>query len=1255
MIQKAFIAGLLWVTAILPGFAQEGEVSNIEFVENKGQWDSRVDFKGEMMVGAFFLQKKGFTVLLHNADDLVRMTEAHHGFLNPVPGGGSPGSGGGAPGTGVTKGQKAAASTTPGAAIIGDATSPGTTATNAIGDVLIHSHAYTVSFIGANPDVTVIPDKPLPGYNNYFIGHDPSKWAGHCRVFQGVTYKNIYPNIDVRYYSDKGLLKYDIIVHPGGNADQIAMRYEGADKLSTKKGQLVVGTSVGEVKELAPYSYLFNEKGRTEINASYSIRNGNTVRFKIADHDPASTLIIDPSLVFCTFTGSKVSNWGFTATPGPGGSFFAGGIVFGGAFPYNTGALQPNYGGGQFDVGIIKFSSNGASKVYATYIGGSDSETPHSMISDTYGNLVVLGRTYSTDFPFKTTAGPGGAADMFVAKLDASGSVLIGCMRIGGTGNDCVNMEDQLRSHDERADSLIRNYGDDSRSEVVLDGADNILVAANTQSSSPDGSFPIQGAVFQPVYGGGRQDGVVLKIDPACNHLIWSSFLGGSASDAAFVLKADPLNGDIYVAGATTSSNFPGNKTGVVQSAYSGGACDGFVTIISSDGSTQRKSSYFGTNAADAIYGIQIDKKGFPYIMGTTNGTWPVANAAYFTQGAKQFVSKLQPDLSAYVYSTTFGLAPRTGPGGNFPNISPVAFLVDRCENVYVSGWGGWILPGQTDPYGLSGTLGMPITPDAIKKQTDNRDFYFIVLKKNASALLYGTFYGQDDNSKTISEHVDGGTSRYDQNGIIYQAICANCNGGTAKPFPTTPGVWSPYNGAGRNGCNEAAVKISFNFAGVAAGLKASVNGRDNDTAGCVPMDAIFQDTIRNAKSYIWNFGDGGPDTATIDYAVSHTYNLPGRYTVMLVAIDSNTCNGRDTAYRTVIARTDRAVMDFGFEKVGDCQSLNYQFTNLSTAPNSKPFGSNSFVWNFSDHTGDIPAGPVTSTLDYSFKAAGTYIVKLILIDTAYCNYPDTVTKTIRVSPLTKAQFVTPPTGCAPYNLVIDNTSLGGMQFLWDFGDGSTSTDPVPAHIYTNPGSYTIKLTVTDTTTCNKTDVTQQTILVSGRPKAGFSFAPSPPVANTPIVFTNQSSPDEVKFVWQFGDGDSTLQNSLDTTQHLYNITDSFLVCLTAINQYGCSDTVCKPVATLIHPLLDVPNAFTPGRFGQNSIVKVMGFGITHLVWRIYNRWGQMVFQSNDPDIGWDGTYQGNLQPLGVYAYTLEAEFSNGTHIHKKGDITLIR
>ena len=1114
----------------------------------------------------------------------------------------------------------------------------------------MRAHAYRVSFIGANEGVTIVPDKALPGYNNYFIGNDPSKWAGNCKVYQGVTYHDLYPGIDIRYYTNAGQLKYDLIVHPGADVNRIRMRYDGVDRLSTRKEELIAGTSVGAVTQLAPFSYVFDpQRGRTDVRCHYIIRDGNTVSFKVQDHDPGSTLIIDPTIVFCSFTGSKASNWGFTATPGPGGTFFAGGIVFGSGYPVNTGVLQPVFGGGGFDVGIIKLSSNGATKVFATYLGGSDNETPHSMICDPQGNLIVLGRTYSTDFPFKTTAGSGGGADMFVAKISAAGNVMIGCMRIGGSGDDCVNMSDQVRNHDERAVGLIRNYGDDSRSEVIVDGDNNILVAASTQSPG----FPIVGAVFQPTFGGGMQDAVVLKIDPTCNHLIWSSFFGGSGEDAAFVLRENPLTGDIYVGGATSSTDLPGDKTKVISGAFNGGVCDGFVTQISADGSAQKKTTYLGTSDAEAIYGIQFDKKGFPYVMGTTNGVWPVLNAAYFNSGARQFVSKMQPDLSSYVYSMTFGTA-SSAPHG-LPNISPVAFLIDRCENIYVSGWGGWILGGETDPYGLAGTAGMPTTPDAAKLVSDNRDFYFIVLQKNSSSLLYGTFFGQNDNDKSISEHVDGGTSRYDQNGIIYQGICANCNGGASSPFPTTIGVWSRVNGAGANGCNEAAVKIAFNFAGVAAGLRVGVNGRSGDTSGCVPLDADLQDTIRNAKSYIWNFGDGSPDTATVGYEVHHTYNLPGVYTIMMIAIDSNSCNISDTTYRHVIARIDKAPVDFSYEKDPNlpCTSLTYDFTNLSTAPPGKPFGPASFIWDFGDNSPQVPDGP--GPLTHSYQSAGTYIVNLILVDTSYCNYPDTATKTLRVSPVAKAQFVTPATGCAPYTAIFNNTSLGGLQFYWNFGDGTPpDSDSNPVHVYPNPGTYTVSLLEVDTTTCNKRDSTQETITVSSKPQAAFTWTPETPVPNTPLIFTNGSQ-GGASYDWQFGDGDSTVLTTTDTVQHLYIQTGSYQVCLLTTNTAGCTDTTCQAVAALINPLLDVPNAFTPGRFGQNAIIKVQGFGIIHMDFRIYNRWGRLVFESDNPNVGWDGYYQGQIQPMDVYAYTLEAEFSNGVHVNKKGDITLIR
>src|SRR5674476_540636 len=120
----------------------------------------------------------------------------------------------------------------------------------------------------------------------------------------------MYPNIDVRYYTDAGTLKYDLIVHPGGNINDIALKYEGVDKLEIKNKELVIGTSVGEVKELFPYTYQVEKIGRTTLDCKYVVK-GNVVKFKVKDHSPDATIIIDPTLIFCSFSGSTSDNWGY--------------------------------------------------------------------------------------------------------------------------------------------------------------------------------------------------------------------------------------------------------------------------------------------------------------------------------------------------------------------------------------------------------------------------------------------------------------------------------------------------------------------------------------------------------------------------------------------------------------------------------------------------------------------------------------------------------------------------------------------------------------------------------------------------------------------------------------------------------------------------------------------------------------------------------------------------------------------------------
>ena len=1121
-------------------------------------------------------------------------------------------------------------------------------------DLLMHSHFYQVEFVNSSEQVEISGDKPLDTYNNYFIGNDPAKWQSNCRVYQAVVYRNIYPNIDLRYYTENNQLKYDLVVHPGGNPDNIILKYKGADKLLVKNGQVTVRTSVGDVKEEIPRTYQFSKDGNKDLECQYRAGPDNTIRFHVGNYSHNATLIIDPTLIFSSFTGSRSDNWGYTATYDESGSFYSGSITLnsipndaGNGFLVSPGAYQAKFKGGDntdgsyhYDITILKFSSNGVNRLYATYLGGAGNEQPHSLVADQAGNLVIAGRTSSPDFPNVNSSGKKdtlkGGYDIILVKLNANGTALIGSRLIGGSANDGVNIAPKYSNNivPMGQSSLRLNYGDDGRSEVIMDKSGNVYLASCTASNN----FPVTVNAFQP-NAGGKQDGVFIKANPDLSNILASSYLGGNGDDAAFALALNPNTNEIYVVGGTASNDLKGTSNGSVISATNKGGIDGFLSIISNDGGTLVRTSYFGTPGTEVLYGVQFDSKGYPYIMGTTTGLWPVINATFSQAKGKQFIAKLRPDISNYIYSTTFGK------GSAYPDISPTAFLVDRCENVYVAGWGGGIeVEGNgAAVYNNSKTTGLTVTNNAIKKTTDGDDFYFFVMKKDAVSQLYGSFFGQTGG---LGDHVDGGTSRFDKQGVIYEAICANCYGlGT---FPTTPNVWSPRNGTGVNGCNLAAVKISFNFAGVAADPRSVINGR-YDSSGCVPLDVLFKDTVHNAKLYIWNFGDGTPDSATTLFQVMHTYSNIGTFTVRLIAIDSSTCNIADTAYLRIRVRTDRAVLDFDIAKQPPCASLSYLFTNISTPPAGKPFQPGSFTWDFGDGT----RSPGTSPILHSYASSGTYQVQLILVDTNYCNYPDTVTHTLRVSPVVKAQFEVSD-GCAPYNAIFNNTSLAGTSFTWDFGDGSTSSDMNPVHNYADTGTYIISLLAIDPNTCNLRDSTTRAIHVYPKPTADFTTLPLPAQYNTPTIFNNGST-GATHYVWHFGDGDSTEKSSMDTVIHQYQQTATYNACLVAINQFGCSDTTCHPVESLINPLLDVPNAFTPGRFGQNSIIMVKGFGIEFMDWKIYNRWGQLVFESNNPFIGWDGTYQGTLQPIGVYAYTLEATFFDGTKTSRNGDITLIR
>ena len=926
----------------------------------------------------------------------------------------------------------------------------------AMKDAVYRSHVYRMHFQGADPSAQITPvDHSMQKtYYNFFHGNDHSRWKGGVHGYGEMKYTGLYPGIDLRVYSSGGNFKYDLEISAGADPGIIRLEYDGADSLYLFQDELHISTTLAHIVEHKPVAWQIIKEKKVSVSCNY-ILDDNILSFHFPEgYDPLYPIIIDPStLIFGSYSGSTSDNWGYSATYDSEGNLYGAGIVFGTGYPTVTGSFQTTYAGGEggsfaCDVSISKFTADGTDLVYSTYLGGSKNELPHSLAVDSSGQLIVYGTTGSDDFPmgedaYDNSFGGGDNAtvtyvvqfsegtDIYLTKFTADGTDIIGSTYLGGNENDGMNLGD-----------IAFNYGDHARGEVVTNAAGDVYVASCTYSSN----FPVSPGAAIPALQGG-QDGIVAHFNADLSSLVWSTYLGGSIDDGAYSIRLAP-DGTFIVGGSTNSNDFPVTAGGL-NNSFQGGSMDGFLVRLNATGTSILEGTYIGTDSYDQTFIVEVDEENNVYCTGQTSGSYPVTAGVYSNPGSSQYISKLEPDLSALVFSTVFGSGSAT------VNISPTAMLVDQCESVYVAGWGGTVNSGWNPATGS--VSGMPVTADAFSTTTTGSDFYFIVFKKDLTDLLYATFYG----SPVANDHVDGGTSRFDKKGVIYEAVCAGCGG--LDDFPTTPDAWSTTNNS--TNCNLGVIKYEFIYLGPSSGFS-----------------------------------------------------------------------------------------------------------------------------------------------------------------------------------------VSPDEGCAPLNASFTNSSLAATSYFWDFGDGTTSEESDPDHVYTEPGTYTIMLIALDPESCIPEDTVYQTVEVYGYPEALFDMTVDPfsPIAYN---FTDQSV-DAATWFWTFGDGSSsTTQN----TFHIYEEPGVYTVCLFIENANGCPDTICQELTIDAVSQLVVPNAFSPNGDGYNDIFLPFNFSLIGFELKIWNRWGELVFESNDPNIGWDGTYKGIDQEMDTYVYTVGGLGEDGQDYFFKGNITLVR
>ena len=772
----------------------------------------------------------------------------------------------------------------------------------------IEAHAYLIDFINSSPHISTELLEESRYYENYFLG-DKSKWTTNIKTYKTLYQKNIYDGIDIKYYVDKDRLKYEMIVSPNSSTNDIKLKYKGADKIRLERENLHITTSVNKIKEHRPYAYQIINGNKVEVRCKYMLKN-EILSFVFPEgYNLNYKLIIDPILEFSTYSGSTTDNFGYTATYDNFGFLYSGSTSFGTGYPTTIGAYQINYANssGGTDIAITKYDTSGTQRIYSTYLGGSLDELPHSMIVNSANELFIYGTTASADFPTTLSAfqpnfnggsgfSPSGigvsfpnGSDIFVSRLSANGGGLLASTFIGGTGNDGLNTSAALKY----------NYADEVRGEIDIDRQNNVYIATCTKSID----FPVINS-FQS-NSNGDQEGCIIKMDNQLTSIIWSTYLGGIKDDAIYSLALDK-NDDIYVTGGTNSVNFPTTSNGYQTSYQDSLKADGFITKISSNGSQIIASSYFGTKEYDQSYFVEIGSTDIVYLFGQTKitGNQLVNNATYSVADGGQFIAIFDNDLTSILRSTVVG----TGKGT--PDISPTAFLVDVCDKIYIAGWG-------SNLGGSLSTLSLPVSLNAYQDITDGNDFYLMVLDDKLDSMIYATYFGGSQST----EHVDGGTSRFDKKGIIYQSVCAGCGGNSDFPIEPNPGAVSVTNNS--SNCNNGVFKFNFDFSMIIADFNTIWVGCDT-----IVSFENLTNSSSGSVSYVWDFGDG---SISNDTNPIHSFSQNGLYNIMLIATDNTTCNIVDTIVKQIY------ILSNSLDTIEDIVKCPYEQIQIGLLPVNDP------------------------------------------------------------------------------------------------------------------------------------------------------------------------------------------------------------------------------------------------------------------------------------------------------------------------------
>ncbi len=437
----------------------------------------------------------------------------------------------------------------------------------------------------------------------------------------------------------------------------------------------------------------------------------------------------------------------------------------------------------------------------------------------------------------------------------------------------------------------------------------------------------------------------------------------------------------------------------------------------------------------------------------------------------------------------------------------------------------------------------------------------------------------------------------------------------------------------------------------VAQASKDSLYAKTFITNACGSLDVeIYNLSYKksNIKNYLWEIDVLGKKETFTTENLNYKFPKIGRYTGILVANPGQfPCT--DTA-RVVINILPEVKADFVYQ-YDTCVAGPVKFTNKSFS------GAGKFrqtLWEFGDGKKSGEKDPI-----HTYLKPGKYEVILTVTDTNGCK--SNLRKIINWFPAPAVIIIEPSSkkGCIPLTVFFNNLSTpidSTYKIEWTFGDGGKSDKISPIHIYEKEGLFDVKINITTPIGCKASAFFPKWIAAKTGPKADFVYSPDFVSSLNPTVSFTEKAKDAVVWNWRFGNEFST---STRNPTYTFKDTGFYKIKLTVRHPNGCLDSITKLIDVVPEIRYFLPNAFTPNFDAKNEEFRGVGIleGIKDFQMRIWNRWGEQVFETNDPNEGWNGKRQneGGMSSDGVYLYLVKFRGPRGNALEYKGFVTLIK